>query len=169
MKKLLAAAAGLGLICGLATAQEGGRTTRTPDEGAPPGNSMEHQPAPPTPMPDNRTDRGTLGDQEAPHLAPSDHSGTLTDYSRFHANERAPHRYHAGEWQGPAGYSYHRWAFGQKLPAAYYVREYWIGSFAMYGLMVPPPGTAWVRYGPDAILVERDTGEILRVEYGIFY
>ncbi len=159
MRNLLAAAAGLCLICGAASAQDRGRT---PDEGAPPGDSMQHQPGRPMEMPDNRTDRGTLGDQGAPKLQPgSPQPGR--------ANEKAAHRYHAGQWQGPKGYNYQRWTAGQKLPAAYYAKAYQIPSYAVYGLMAPPPGAVWVRYGPDAILVERKTGEILRVEYGIFY
>lgn len=164
MRNLLAAAAGLCLICGAAAQDRG----RTPDEGAPPGDSMQHQPGRPMEMPDNRTDRGTLGDQGAAKLQSGSHP-PQADFSHFHANEHAPHRYHAGEWHGPQGYSYHRWTFGQKLPAAYYAHAYRIGSYGVYGLMAPPPGAVWVRYGPDAIMVERATGEIIRVEYGVFY
>ena len=35
--------------------------------------------------------------------------------------------------------------------------------------MDPPYGYVWVRYGDDALLVDVDTGEILRVVYGVFY
>jgi hypothetical protein len=35
--------------------------------------------------------------------------------------------------------------------------------------MLPPPGTVWVRYGSDAVLIDRDTGEVIRVVYNIFY
>lgn len=35
--------------------------------------------------------------------------------------------------------------------------------------MAPPPDAVWVRYGPDALLVDRMTGEIIRVQYGVFY
>jgi Ni/Co efflux regulator RcnB len=170
MRNLLAVAAGLYLICGAAAAQDDGHA-RTPDEGAPPGTSMQHESGRPMQMPDNRTDRGTLGDQGALHAAPGNHRnpGTHADFSRWHANEHATRRYHAGEWPAPSGYHYRRWAFGERLPPAYYARDFWIGSYGVYGLMAPPSGTVWVRYGPDALLVDRKTGEIIRVEYGIFY
>jgi Ni/Co efflux regulator RcnB len=35
--------------------------------------------------------------------------------------------------------------------------------------MPPWAGYEWVRYGNDALLVDVDTGEIIRVEYDIFY
>jgi Ni/Co efflux regulator RcnB len=33
----------------------------------------------------------------------------------------------------------------------------------------PPYGYVWVRYGPDAMLVAVDNGQILSVVYGLFY
>ena len=33
----------------------------------------------------------------------------------------------------------------------------------------PPPGTVWVRYGNDALLIDRYSGEVIQVVYGIFY
>ena len=35
--------------------------------------------------------------------------------------------------------------------------------------MPPPPGTVWVRYGRDALLIDRYTGEVIQVEYSVFY
>ena len=35
--------------------------------------------------------------------------------------------------------------------------------------MPPPPDAVWVRYGDDALLIDRYTGEVIQVEYGVFY
>jgi len=37
------------------------------------------------------------------------------------------------------------------------------------GLQPPPPGFQWVRQGPDVVLVNLRTGQIIDVAYGVFY
>jgi Ni/Co efflux regulator RcnB len=39
----------------------------------------------------------------------------------------------------------------------------------MFGLLIPPYGYVWVRYGDDALLVDTRTGMVLQVRYGVFY
>ena len=39
---------------------------------------------------------------------------------------------------------------------------------AALGLLTPWDGYEWVRYGDDALLVDIDTGEVIRVEYDLF-
>jgi Ni/Co efflux regulator RcnB len=51
----------------------------------------------------------------------------------------------------------------------FFAQDYWIYDFGDYGLPYPPPGAVWVRYGPDALLIDRYTGEIIEVIYGLFY
>ncbi len=82
---------------------------------------------------------------------------------------RAEHRYHWGVYVRPHGWYYRNWVFGQHLPRIFWASNYWITSYWMYGLAIPPEGYVWVRYGDDAILIDRETGEILQVIYGIFY
>ncbi len=90
--------------------------------------------------------------------------------SRFRANVRARERYHAPrEWHAPRGYHYRRFTYGETLPSAFFAPEYWLPDYVAFGLMAPPPGYLWVREGPDALLVDRYTGEIIRVEYDVFY
>jgi len=86
------------------------------------------------------------------------------------ANIQAPRKFHITvAYRQPAGFYVHRWTFGERLPVAFYARDYWLADFALYGLMAPWAGYEWVRVGDDALLVDVDTGEVIRVEYGLFY
>jgi Ni/Co efflux regulator RcnB len=87
----------------------------------------------------------------------------------FHKNMRAQHRFRIGSYRGPHGYHYRRWAFGMFLPEIYFAQDYWISDYSDYDLDDPPDGYVWVRYGPDALLIDEDTGAIVEVEYGVFY
>jgi Ni/Co efflux regulator RcnB len=49
------------------------------------------------------------------------------------------------------------------------VRDYWLTDWWMFDLPIPPYGYEWVRYGDDALLINTYTGQILEVEYGVFY
>jgi Ni/Co efflux regulator RcnB len=50
------------------------------------------------------------------------------------------------------------------LSSAYYFTNY-----AALGLDPPPFGYQWVRYGPDVLLVNVRTGQVMDVEYNVFY
>ncbi len=94
---------------------------------------------------------------------------TKVDVSSYHKNVTAERKYHFGDYRAPQGYSYHRWSYGDRLPQEYFVRDFWIINFLNFGLMTPPDGYVWVRYGPDAVLIDEDTGEIVQVVYDVFY
>ncbi|HEX4302935.1 MAG TPA: RcnB family protein [Rhizomicrobium sp.] len=92
--------------------------------------------------------------------------------SAFDALRRAfnaPRHYHHGTYHRPNGYYAHRWTFGETLPALFFSRSYWIDDYSDFDLSDPPPGTTWVRYGNDALLIDEDSGEVIQVVYGIFY
>jgi Ni/Co efflux regulator RcnB len=80
---------------------------------------------------------------------------------------------HAGlqlaPFQYPSGYRYRRWSSGQHLPALFLTAPYFFDEFAGLGLETPPPGYRWVRYGPDALLVNIRTRDVEDVAYGVFY
>jgi Ni/Co efflux regulator RcnB len=82
---------------------------------------------------------------------------------------QAPRHFQAGAYRPPQGFVSRQWRYGDRLPRAYYARNYWLTNFLLYGLFAPPPGLVWVRVGPDALLIDEYTGEIVRVEYGAFY
>ena len=93
----------------------------------------------------------------------------VVDISKFHRNFTAERHFHFRDYHGPAGWSYHRWGYGDNLPREYWAQDYWITNFLNFGLEAPPDGYVWVQYGNDALLIDEDTGEITEVEYGIFY
>jgi len=77
-------------------------------------------------------------------------------------------RMHAPPFAYPRGYGYRRWAIGAVLPPALFAPSYFYPGYAELGLQQPPPGYAWVRYGPDLILVNLDTGDVEDAVYGAF-
>jgi Ni/Co efflux regulator RcnB len=82
---------------------------------------------------------------------------------------QASQSFNAGAYRPPMGYVSRNWGYGQRLPAAYYARGYWINDYLLYALYGPPSGFVWVRVGDDALLINRYTGEIVAVETGVFY
>lgn len=94
------------------------------------------------------------------------HDFNRGDYQR---NFEASRHFHYGDYMRPHGWYYRRWAYGDVLPSFFWARDYWITSWWMFDLPIPPYGYEWVRYGDDALLVNVDNGQILQVEYGVFY
>jgi Ni/Co efflux regulator RcnB len=89
--------------------------------------------------------------------------------ARLRRNVVAVHRFHAGPYRAPPGWRYRRWVFGERLPGIYFAPSFWITDFLAFSLFPPPDGYVWVRYGPDALLIDQYTGEIIQVDYGVFY
>jgi Nickel/cobalt transporter regulator len=68
----------------------------------------------------------------------------------------------------PPGWAYREWAVGAMLPPLFLAPDYYYPEWAALGLEPPPPGCQWVRYGPDLLLVDVATGQVLDVAYGVF-
>jgi Ni/Co efflux regulator RcnB len=75
---------------------------------------------------------------------------------------------HVGVYHGPAGYHYNRWTVGRVLPRAYWAPSYYYPGYAALGLYAPQAHYQWVRYGPDLVLVNVQTGNITDIRYGVF-
>jgi Ni/Co efflux regulator RcnB len=91
------------------------------------------------------------------------------NFAAYNRNVTAAHRFHASNYQRPHGWYDHRWVYGEILPPLFWAQDYWISDYMDYGLMPPPYGTVWVRDGDDAILIVQGSGEIIQVDYGVFY
>lgn len=96
-----------------------------------------------------------------------------------HVGPRPPHRFlSGGGWhhsiRGPAfrfppGFTYRTWVTGGILPPIFLAAPYFYDGYATLGLGPPPAGYRWVRYGPDLLLVNVNTGRIADVVDGVFY
>lgn len=93
----------------------------------------------------------------------------FSNYRNYHQNFRAAQRFRAPPYRRPPGYFARRWSWGQTLPVAFWTRDYWLTDFYAYDLPPPPYGAIWVRVGDDALLIDQYTGEIIEVDYGVFY
>ena len=88
------------------------------------------------------------------------------DWRRYRDEHRSVFR--LGIYYDPFGYGYQSFDIGFRLMPAYYGQQYWIDP-AMYELPYPPPGTQWVRYWNDAILVDMYSGQVVDVIHNFFW
>jgi Ni/Co efflux regulator RcnB len=72
-------------------------------------------------------------------------------------------------WVGPRGFAYRRFGIGERIPGILLAADFFIADYALYGLEYPGEEYVWVRDGDDAVLVDRYTGEVIEVEYDVFY
>jgi hypothetical protein len=86
-------------------------------------------------------------------------------------NWRDRHRswFHLGFYYDPFGWGYQPYSIGWRLWPSYYGSNYWINDPYQYRLPYAPPGTRWVRYYNDAILVDTWSGEVVDVIYNFFW
>jgi Ni/Co efflux regulator RcnB len=88
------------------------------------------------------------------------------DWRRYRDSHRSIFR--IGIYYDPFGYGYRQFDIGYQLSPAYFGQQYWIDP-AMYQLPYPPPGTTWVRYWNDALLVDMYTGQVVDVIHDFFW
>jgi Ni/Co efflux regulator RcnB len=100
---------------------------------------------------------------------PVEHGPSKYEKRAFQRNVTASRRFRIGAFRPPQGWQYRRWTFGETLPRPFWAQPYWITNFWLYDLDRPPVGCEWVRSGPDALLVDTSSGEILEAEYNVFY
>jgi Ni/Co efflux regulator RcnB len=86
----------------------------------------------------------------------------------FNYHGRNFQSFRAAPFNYPGGYGYRRWGIGQSLPRLFLSPGYFI-NWGAYDLGPPAPGCEWVRYGPDALMVNQYNGQVVDVAYGVFY
>jgi len=115
---------------------------------------------------------GPNGGRPAPGVNRPGGGGPRRDFrafGQFHQAINAQRRFRAPAYRRPPGWYARRWTFGEFLPAAFWAQNYWLNNYVDYALPPPPYGATWVRYGDDALLIDQDSGEIITVQYGVFY
>ena len=75
---------------------------------------------------------------------------------------------HDRPYRWPHGYYYQRFYVGGRLPPTFWVSDYYFTDYEAIGLAAPEPGFQWVRYGPDLLLVNMNTGEIADTVYDAY-
>jgi hypothetical protein len=89
------------------------------------------------------------------------------DWQRYRNQNRRV--FNLGRYFAPyGGYGYNRLNIGIALGEPFFARNYWIDPL-YYHLPPAPPGTAWVRYYDDVVLVDLYTGEVLDVINDFFW
>lgn len=72
-------------------------------------------------------------------------------------------------WVYPPGFAYRLWAVGAVLPPLFWsTPTYYYTGWASMGLPPPDPGFQYVEYGPDLLLVNVTTGQVVQVFPGAF-
>lgn len=74
-----------------------------------------------------------------------------------------------GRYRDPFGWARQVFTIGWRLWPAYYGSTYWINDPWVYRLPPAAPGTRWIRYYNDALLVDMWTGEVIDVIPGVFW
>jgi len=103
------------------------------------------------------------------------HSNWSTDWRRDHRynwrNWRDRHRslFRIGVYYDPFGWRYRPYQIGWRLWPSYYGSRYRIHDPYEYRLPYAPPGTVWVRYWDDALLVDTWSGEVIDVIHNFFW
>jgi Ni/Co efflux regulator RcnB len=83
--------------------------------------------------------------------------------------ERNRNRFRLGIYYDPFGWGYQSFDIGWRLWPNYYSSNYWINDPYDYQLPYAPPGTQWVRYYNDVLLVDLYTGQVVDVIHGFFW
>jgi len=86
----------------------------------------------------------------------------------YNHNFNAERNYGIGPYHAPRGFRYQRFGYGAILPRIFWSPSYYLSDFWLFGLDVPPIGFEWVRYGPDALLIDLRTGEVVQAVYACF-
>jgi hypothetical protein len=90
------------------------------------------------------------------------------DWQRHRYTNRSIFR--PGPYYSPyRNYGYNRFSIGITLGRDFYSNRYWLNDPWQYRLPQPYPGTRWVRYYNDVLLVDVFDGRVLDVIYDFFW
>jgi hypothetical protein len=142
-----------------------------PPPGAPHPAARPVPHGPPPGVPHGPPARAVVGPHPGP--GPGPHGAFIAEPrfgpGQFSFRGRMIGRLHLNPFIYPPGWGYQRWAVGGILPPVFLAPAYYYADWAALGLPPPQEGYQWVRYGPDLLLVDVATGQVVDVAYGVFY
>jgi hypothetical protein len=157
----------------LAMAQQPPPHGRPAARPGPPGRPAGRPPGPPARSfaPHGPVPGPHPGPMVGPHPGPmvGPHPGMGGPHPQFGYHGRFFNPVHVSPFIYPPGWAYRSWAIGAVLPAIFLAPQYYYPDWATLGLDPPPPGAQWVRYGPDLLMVDIGTGNVIEVVPGVFY
>ena len=178
MKKLLAVLMSLSLLVpAISEAQNNSQQNRGQNRGRPAtGAPNRSGTRPQTGRPGGRGSRPAAA-QTSRQRPPAARRGPVRGAGAArgpHANQFRHRGRYFNRIRGPAfvwprGFGYRRWAVGGILPSVFLASPYFFTGWAGLGLQAPGPGFQWVRYGPDLVLVNLRTGQIVDVIHDAFF
>ncbi|MGA9796384.1 MAG: RcnB family protein [Rhizomicrobium sp.] len=119
-------------------------------------------------QPDTTTSRETTT-TPAGTTQTTTHTTTSDDgFTQYRKTVTSTKHYNAGAFEAPSGYSYEKFAVGDRVPPLLLHGNVGLTDFETYELTAPPNGAMWIRDGHDALLVDSDTGEVIQAQYGLF-
>ncbi len=90
-------------------------------------------------------------------------------YAQYRRTITTTRHYNVGAFVGPTGYTYTRYDLGARVPPELRSDDSLVlTGYSTYDLKAPPSGLSWVRVGDDALLVDRNTGEVVETDYDLF-
>ena len=143
--------------------------------------------------PERRLGRDSIGGRRAPIVSRLPREGTQPPAPaaarpssltarHWNGNWRSDHRYdwrkhrnrhrslfQFGFYYDPFGWGYRSYSIGWRMWPSYYRSSYWLNDPGMYRLPYAPPGTRWIRYYDDALLVDTWDGQVVDVIYDFFW
>ena len=90
-------------------------------------------------------------------------------YTQYRRTVTATKHYDAAAFVAPTGYTYKRFAVGDKVPGVMLGSGVSLPDYQSYALENPPSADLhWIRNGRDALLIDRNTGEVVQTDYDLF-
>lgn len=77
--------------------------------------------------------------------------------------------FNLGYYYDPFGWGYSPYQVGWRMWPSYFSNNYWLNDPWQYRLPYAPPGTRWIRYYDDAVLVDMWSGQVVDVIYSFFW
>ncbi|MEO6224429.1 MAG: RcnB family protein [Sphingomicrobium sp.] len=103
----------------------------------------------------------------APQWNTSWRNNSRYDWRDYRNRNRS--RFHLGFYYDPFGWGYQRYSIGWRMWPSYFSSNFWIDDPWQYRLPYAPPGTRWVRYYDDAMLIDTWSGQVVDVLYNFFW